>query len=176
MTDESSTSNMKVVVSDRIVTLFTNRWFQGFRHALPLVLLVGIGILLGFPSLGNEYLILVPIIVALCTSLTRYAGKTLASETNKRENSRVLLELNDNDLHLALDFPSFHIRLDECRDIRVYRVLWWLSPYIVFSIKRNDGYERRILTHIDVPELYDALKHISDEVLPAPRDATGPFY
>lgn len=170
MTVDEIPSHLRVEASTRTVRLFTSRWFVLLRHGLPLIVLIIVYWLLGSPPLVVlESLILIVLVIGLCTSAVRYITLAILSWLDTGQPKETLLELENGTLRLTLDDINETVPLADCERIDVSRKRWWVAPHLAFTIRRQDGYSRRVETNIDLPELRKALATISDTVLPSVR-------
>lgn len=168
-------SELKVMVDPDAVRIFTDSRFKIFRHLFPILALLGTYWFLGFPPMSFvELLVLAIAITGICTITIRYAALALLRKRNPEQATETLLDLSNGILQLYLDDINESMRLEELVNIKVSRKRWWIAPHLAFKIERIDGYTRAVETSIDLPELRHALITLSDEVIPAHRQADPP--
>lgn len=166
-------TGLSVSVPDSVLRLHQSKAFQRLRYTIPIAVLLIFAFITGFPALGNEYLLLIPVLVSLCTNAMRYSTAALSARSKKP--CTTVLQLKDDEvLELRLGGDSFQIPLSECRCVRIQRLLWWVSPHLIFTIERNDGFERQFATQLDLPELYNALRIIERHLRAEHQVSTHP--
>lgn len=153
------TENCQATTSAGVYSLFTHRGFRAFRWALPFLILLSIGLWTGFTIIPLEFVLLVPLLVALCTTTTRYLAAPIAS-LFKSGPHRVLIELQDDTLSLRLEQDNYDIPLQDCRDIHIHHWQWWIVPALSFSIQTKNGAQYSLRTTVDIPEMRQALLSI----------------
>lgn len=69
-------------------------------------------------------------------------GKTISLLKGDRRLSPPLLFLQeDGMLQVNLEHETHNVDLTQCDDLRIHRVLWWVTLGLTFVITRRDGYD-----------------------------------
>lgn len=169
----SDTPEIQPVTPSKYVRkLLTAPWYRAVRWFAPIMVLAAVVIIIGLGSLPNGFSVVTLLILAGSNQILRRFPETVSRLNGDRDLSHPLLVLQeDGVLQINLEHETHSVDLTQCDDLRIHRVLWWLTPGLIFVINRRDGYELRLTTHIDVPELYAALKTVRDDVLPRLKNA-----
>ena len=147
-------------------------WYRAVRWFAPIVVLAVVIAIIGPGLLPNGFSGVTLLILAGSNQILRRLPETISRLIGERDLSHPLLALQENGvLQINLEHEAHSVDLTQCDDLRIYRVLWWVTPGLIFVITRRDGHELRLTTHIDVPELYAALKTVRDDVLPRLKNA-----
>lgn len=152
--------------------LLTAPWYRAVRWLVPVVVLAAVVIIIGPGSLPNGFSLITLLILAGSNLILRRLPGAISRWHGDANLSNPLLTLRDDRvLQLTLEHETHSVDLTQCDDLRIHRVLWWITPALTFVLTRRDGYELRLTTYIDIPEFYAALRTVRNDVLPRLNNA-----